>query len=406
MAAAAPAAPAHVPAHMVFAFDIFDDARLKPDPQAGYTALLGQAPDLFYTPLNGGHWVATRYETISRILKDPATFSNRNMQIPKSDQTFVMLPLTLDPPEHAPYRQILMQQFSAKAMHAVEPHIRDWAERLLDAVADQGADQGACDFVASVSGLLPVSVFMQLMGLPLDRLEEFRAWVDESFAASDSNHRMAVYGRIMGFMGEVIAQRAQAPRDDLVSRLLAAEIDGRRLSLDEVQGLSLLLFIAGMDTVANALSFGVRHLAQNPDLQREVAADPTLIPGLVDEILRRYAFTSTQRIVAQDVELDGAPMRAGDMLFLSFATAGVDDRFGPDAQAFDPRRANADQHLTFGGGPHKCAGRHLGRIEMRILFEVLLARWRNIRLTPGAAQHIRAGNVIAMDRLDIQFETA
>ena len=400
--AAAPAAPAHIPAHLVLAFDIFNDARLKPDPQAGYAALLGQTPDLFYTPLNGGHWVAMRYDTISRILKDPATFSNRNLQIPKADQTFVMLPLTLDPPEHAPYRQILMQQFSAKAMHALEPHIRDWAERLLDAVADQGA----CDFVASVSGLLPVSVFMQLMGLPLERLEEFRAWVDESFAASDSDHRMAVYGRIMGFMGEVIAQRAQTPQDDLVSRLLTAEIDGRRLSVDEVQGMSLLLFIAGMDTVANALSFGMRHLAQDPDLQREVAGDPSLIPGLVDEILRRYAFTSTQRIVAQDVELDGAPMKAGDMLFLSFATAAVDDRFGVDAQAFDPRRANADEHLTFGAGPHKCAGRHLGRIEMRILFEVLLNRWRNIRLKPGATQHIRAGNVIAMDRLDIQFEPA
>jgi cytochrome P450 len=400
--ASAPAAPAHVPAHLVFPFDIFDDARLKPDPQAGYAALLGRTPDLFYTPLNGGHWVATRYETISRILKDPATFSNRNMQIPKAEQTFVMLPLTLDPPEHAPYRQILMQQFSAKAMHALEPHIRDWAERLLDAVAERGE----CDFVASVSGVLPVSVFMQLMGLPLDRLEEFRAWVDESFAATESDHRMAVYGRIMGFMGEVIAARAQAPRDDLVSRLLAAEIDGRRLSVDEVQGMSLLLFIAGMDTVANALSFGMRHLALNPDLQREVAADPALIPGLVDEILRRYAFTSTQRVVAQDVDLDGAPMRAGDMLFLSFATAAVDDRFGPDAKAFDPRRANADEHLTFGAGPHKCAGRHLGRIEMRILFEVLLKRWTNIRLKPGAIQHIRAGNVIAMDRLDIQFETA
>jgi cytochrome P450 len=400
-AAAHQAAPSHIPEHLVFPFDIFDDERLKPDPQAGYAALLGQTPDLFYTPLNGGHWVATRYDTISRILKDPATFSNRNMQIPKSDQTFVMLPLTLDPPEHAPYRQILMQLFSAKAMHALEPHIRDWAERLLDAVAGQGE----CDFVACVSGVLPVSVFMQLMGLPLDRLEEFRAWVDESFAATESDHRMAVYGRIMGFMGEIIAQRMEEPRDDLVSRLLAAEIDGRRLSLDEVQGMSLLLFIAGMDTVANALSFGMRHLAQNPDLQQEVAADPALIPGLVDEILRRYAFTSTQRVVAQDVDLDGAPMKAGDMLFLSFATAAVDNRFGADAKAFDPRRANADEHLTFGGGPHKCAGRHLGRIEMRILFEVLLTRWKAIRLKPGATQHIRAGNVIAMDRLDIQFET-
>lgn len=396
------AAPLHIPLHLVVPFDIFDDERLKPDPQAGYGALLGRLPDVFYTPLNGGHWVALRYETINRILKDPETFSNRNLQIPKSDTPAVMLPLTLDPPEHAPYRQILMQMFSAKAMHALEPHIRDWSQRLLRAVSQQGR----CDFVGSISGVLPVSVFMQLMGLPLERLEEFRAWVDESFAASDTDHRNAVYGRIMGFMGEVIGERRQAPRDDLVSRLLASDVNGRPLSFDEVMGMSLLLFIAGMDTVANALSFGMRHLAQHPDLQRQIAADPALIPGLVDEVLRRYAFTSTQRIVARDVDLDGAPLKAGEMLFVSFAAAALDDKFGPDARSFDPKRADADQHLTFGGGPHKCAGRHLGRIEMRILFEEIFKHWTNIRLAPDAHQHIRAGNVIAMDRLDILFDAA
>ena len=394
------AAPSHIPDHLVASFDIFDDARLKPDPQAGYAALLGVLPDLFYTPLNGGHWVALRYDTISRVLKDPATFSNRNLQIPKSDEPAVMLPLSLDPPEHAPYRQILMQMFSAKAMHALEPHIRDWAERLLDAVTPAGQ----CDFVGSVSGVLPVSVFMQLMGLPLERLEEFRAWVDESFAATETDQRNSVYGRIMGFMAEVIQDCMREPRDDLVSRLLTSEIDGRKLTFDEVLGMSLLLFIAGMDTVANALSFGMRHLAQNPQLQDQIASDPTRIPGLVDEILRRYAFTSTQRLVAQDVDLDGAPLRAGDMMFLSFATAAVDDKFGPDAHAFDPARGNADQHLTFGAGPHKCAGRHLGRIEMHILFEVVFQKWTNIRLADGPTPHIRAGNVIAMDRLDIQFD--
>lgn len=391
---------ATVPPHLVVDFDIFNDPRLNPDPQAGYGALLGVLPDVFWTPLNGGHWVVLRYGIISRVLKDPAKFSNRNIQIPKTETPAVMLPLSLDPPEHTPYRQLLMQMFSAKAMHALEPHIRDWAERLLDEVTPAGG----CDFVGSVSGILPVSVFMELMGLPLERLEEFRGWVDESFSVTSTDERNAVYARIMGFMAEVIQARLQKPEDDLVSRLTMSEIDGRRLSVDEILQISLLLFVAGMDTVANALSFGVRHLAQHPDLQRQIAEDPSLIPGLVDEILRRYAFTSTQRLVVQDTDLDGAPLRAGDMVFLSFAAAGLDDHFGPDTKTFDPTRTNSDQHLTFGSGPHKCAGRHLGRIEMRILFEVLSQKWKNLRLTPGASSHIRAGNVIAMDRLDIQFE--
>jgi cytochrome P450 len=391
---------ADIPENLVMPFDIFSDERLQPDPQAGYAKLLGEAPGVFYTPLNGGHWVVTRYDEALHVLKDTAVFSNRNMQIPKTDNPAVMLPLTLDPPEHTPYRQILMQFFSAKAMKTLEPHIRDWAIRLIEAVSDAGE----CDFVHSIGGVLPVSVFMELMGLPLERLTEFRGWVDESFQATTTEHRLAVYGRIMAFMEEVIEARIVAPRADLVSRLLASEIDGRSLTLDEVRGMSLLLFIAGMDTVANALSWGVRHIANDQALQAAVAADPSLIPGLVEEVLRRYSFTATQRIVTRDVELAGAPLKAGDMVFVSFASASVDTYFGDTARQFDPRRANADEHLTFGGGPHKCAGRHLGRIEMRIFFEEMFARWKNIRLAPQSNQHIRAGTVIAMDRLDIQYE--
>jgi cytochrome P450 len=259
--------------------------------------------------------------------------------------------------------------------------------------------------MAQVGSVLPVSVFMQLMGLPLDRLAEFRGWTDEAFHATQSDERAAIYGRIVGFMTEVIEARRVERQDDLASRLIDAEIDGRRLTLEELQGLSLLLFVAGMDTVANAMTFAARHLAHDPDLQRRLAGDPALIPDFVEEVLRRYAFTNTTRMVARDLDFDGVRMREGEMVLLSLTAAGLDPSFADDPLRFDPARG-ADDHLTFGGGPHKCVGRHLARIELRILLEELLARVRDIRMAPGAVTQIRAGHAMAPDRLDIRFERA
>ncbi len=393
------AAPDHVPPSRIFDFDIFNDARFEPDPIDGYAELLRQAPDIFYTRKNGGHWVLTRHDHILQALKAPQDFSNRNLDIPKTETPSVLLPLTLDPPQHTPYRQALSQFFSAKAMHALEPHIRDWARRLIDAVIDEGA----CDFMGAIGSVLPVSVFMQLMGLPLERLAEFRGWTDEAFHATSSDERAAIYGRIVGFMTEVIEARRAERQDDLVSRLIDAEIEGRKLTLEELQGLSLLLFVAGMDTVANAMTFGVQHLAGDAPLQARLAAEPAAIPGFVEEVLRRYAFTNTVRMAARDQDFNDVTMRQGDMVFLSLTSAGLDPQYADDPLRFDARRGLSD-HLTFGGGPHKCVGRHLGRIELRILFEELLQSVQGIRMAPGAVTHIRAGHAMAPDRLDILFE--
>ncbi len=395
------AIPEHVPAGRVFAFDIFADPRLKPDLHLGYKQLHTEAPDIFYTPLNGGHWVVTRQAAIADILRDTALFSSRNQEIPKTEHNMQLLPLTLDPPEHTPYRQILMQIFAPSAMVALEGHVRDWANRLIDRVAAEGA----CDFVKSISSVLPVSVFMQMMGLPLDRLEEFRGWVDEVFRTTDTERRMALYGRIVEFMTTLIRARTEKREDDIVSRLLDSEVEGRRLSFEEVQGICLLLFIAGLDTVVNAMSFAARHLAGDPALLARFRTEPGVILTAVEEFLRRYAFTNTCRIVTRDAEHGGVRFRQGDLVFLALALAGLDEREIADPLHFDPDRKGL-AHKTFGGGPHQCAGRHLARIELRILFEELARRITNLRLKPGTEPAFRAGFVMAVESLPVEFEAA
>lgn len=392
--------PDHVPPERVFALDIFHDPRLFPDPHQGWAALRETAPDLFYTPLNGGHWVATRRATILEVLRNTTDFTNHYLNIPKSEAPSDLAPLSLDPPDHTPYRQALMGYFSLPAVRRLEGPVRDWTKRLIDAVLDQGE----CDFVRAISGVLPVSVFMELVGLPLERLWEFRAWVDESFQTADTAARQAVYGRIFGFMNEVIEARAKAPGEDLISQIIATEVDGRPLGVEGARRIAVLLFVGGMDTVANAMAFAMRHLATDEALQARLHREPEAVSGFVDESLRRYAFTNTNRMVRHDTEVLGAPMRAGEMVNLCMILGGIDDRAFDDPLRFDPDRANASDHVTFGGGAHKCVGRHLGRMEMNILFQQLSQRMKSIRLKPGAPPVIRAGHVLSADSLWITFE--
>jgi cytochrome P450 len=392
--------PDHVPPERVFEVDIFHDPRLAPDPHQGWAELRAEMPDVFYTPLNGGHWVVTRREGILDVLRNTADFTNRYLNIPKSDAPSDLAPLSLDPPEHTPYRQALMGYFSLPAVRRLDEKVRGWTTRLIDQVIEAGE----CDFVHAIGGVLPVSVFMQLVGLPLDRLWEFRGWVDASFQTADTAERQAIYGRIFGFMNEVIEARAKEPRDDLISQLIATEIDGRPLGVEGARMISVLLFIGGMDTVANAMGFAMRHLAGDAALQDRLFREPEAVSGFVDESLRRYAFTNTNRMVRRDTEALGVPMRAGEMVNLCMILGGIDERAFEDPLRFDSDRDNAADHVTFGGGAHKCVGRHLGRMEMNILFQQLTQRLKSIRLKPGAPPAIRAGHVLSADSLWITFE--
>src|SRR6185369_14327207 len=184
------------PQHLVFDFDIYADPRVTDEVQASYAAAIDDAPDVFYTPRNGGHWMVKRLEAISEIVRDPAHFSAREMQIPRVPNPPMFIPLSLDPPDNQLYRTVLMPRFSAKAIRELEPKIRDWAIRIVENVAGEGQ----CDFVADVASRFPVSVFMELVGLPLPRLREFRELADEFFNAHEPAAMEAASGRILGLL--------------------------------------------------------------------------------------------------------------------------------------------------------------------------------------------------------------
>jgi len=393
--------PDYVKPEQVINFDIYTDEGLRQDPHLGFRAICNKASDILYTPRNGGHWIVTRFDLMTEILRDTEHFSNRELDIPKSNSPNVMIPLNLDPPDHTKYRVVLMRYFDKKTVGEMEPTLRMWANRLIDQVIDNRG----CDFAESLGPGFPVSVFMEMMGLPLERFEEFRGIVHEYFGKTTVERRIELQNTIFSLIDDLIGERRRERRNDLVSKLLDEQVRGRPLTQEELQSIGFLLFIAGLDTVANALTFAFRHLAQDQSLQDRLALEPARIPDFVEEALRRYAVVNQTRIVKKDVDIDGASFREGDMVLCPLTLAGMDDRKNPEPDRFDLDRKGREHH-TFSTGPHICIGNILARAEMRIFTEEWLKRIPSFRVAANAKLEWRPGLVMALMHLPLEWNVS
>lgn len=404
--------PEHIPPEAIYDFDMRFDPSLLADPHERVRELLREAPPVFWTPRNGGKWIAIGYEEIFQASRDPEHFSSSPMppeeleavlaSLPKDFPRIPRaLPITLDPPEHGRYRAPLQQAFSPKAVMARRETIRALAEELIDAVKDDGH----CDFIAAIAEPLPVRVFLRMMGLPESRLAEFRDLVHEFLANTmQSPEAGSMMSRKVAdaMLGE-ITDREHDPRDDLISLLWQTEIDGQPMTLELVENYAVLLFIAGLDTVINGMGFGIRHLAANPELQDALRADPELIPDATEELLRRYSFTIPMRRVAADTELGGWSIKRGEWLALYLPGADLDPREFDHPQAFEMNRGGKP-HIAFGAGVHRCLGSHLARAELQVIYTEMLRKLPHFRLDPDKATRFHAGNIIAVDSLPIRWD--
>jgi cytochrome P450 len=391
--------PEHVPAERVFDFDIYADPRLTEDLHASYATLHEDAPDIFYTPRNGGHWIFTRFDDIFRVVQDYQHFSVREMQIPRVENPPVFIPLSLDPPRSTPYRHALMPYFTERAVDELEPQVRKFAIDIIDAVKAKGE----CDFVDEVSSQFPVSVFMELMGMPLERLRDFRAIADEYFNARTNEELGAMSIRIVGLMTELVELRRAAPQDDLISKMVDFQVEGRPISLEELQSMLFVMFLGGMDTVTNVASYAYRHLATDKKLQARLTRDPGIIPNFVEEAIRSFGVVNTPRIVTKDCEKFGVKFREGEMVLCILPLGSRDERRFDRPNEFDVDR-KALTHLTFSSGPHLCLGHNLARLEIRVLTEEWIKRIPEFSLKPGVHHKSRAGTVMALEALPLVWK--
>jgi cytochrome P450 len=404
--------PSHVTDGVVHDFDTYRDADFLRDPFGRAAQILADAPPVFWTPRNGGHWMITRYDAIHRAARDWAKFSSmleppalvaamRAALPPGTPPIPQALPANVDPPEHTKFRMPLNSAFSPKAMLALKDDIRGLASRLIESVKLNGR----CEFMTEIAEPLPVQMFMKLFGLPLERQGEYRAIVKEIMGspAFDLQERVRRTRMLIDAVHEPLVERQKVPRNDIISALWQFEIDGQPMTMAIMECYCLSLFLAGLDTVMNAMGHGMRHLALDPKLQAEVRAHPKLIPATIEELMRLYSIATPMRVVTQDTEFEGVTMRQGERVLLFLPAADLDPEVFPNPRQFDLQRENK-AHMAFGGGPHRCLGAHLARIELQVFYEELLNRLPPFRSDPSQNVRYHGGIVIGLDALHLLWE--
>ena len=400
--------PEHVPDALVYDFDFHADPGLIARGHDRLAEVAREAPPVFWTPRQGGHWIVRSHSAVHRAQRAPEIFSNSpvpyeaikayNDTQPDDKKALIPLPITVDPPHLEVYRKPLNRAFSPKNMMGLKDRIRELAAELVENVR---AD-GHCEFMSAIAEPLPTTVFLELFGLPQDRQRAYRDLVFEHLHSQDRDQR-AVQGRlrvVADTMRDTILERRDNPGDDLLSTLWQSDFNGQPATLHDIENFAVMLFLAGLDTVMNAMGLGARHLAMNPDLQRTLRADPSLVPEAAEEILRRYTFTVPPRFVVQDTEFEGAPMKQGEMVLMMLPTADLDPEEFKDPVEYNLARENK-AHIAFGTGPHRCLGSHLARIELQVLYEEMLSRLPEFRLDPDKPLTFHGGNVIGPDQVHL-----
>ncbi len=383
--------------------DLFSD-EMRRDPYAAYDVLRQASPALRVPPPFDA-WMVFDHEGVKRVLSDHETFSSR-VRAPKNWFNFQ------DAPEHTKLRALISRAFTSRSIAHLEPRIQELSRRLLDPLIGRGE----MDLAADYAGPLPMMVIAEMIGIPAAEWSRFKGWSDAILRISYSRSGDEDAARVMAdfrattdemsvYLEEMIAQRRSAPRDDLLTRLIEAEVDGQRLTHDEILGFFQLLVVGGQETTANLISNAVLCLVENPDQLRRLRADPGLLPSAIEEVLRyRTPFLWLMRTPSRDVTMHGQVLPAGTLVLPMLGSANRDPGVFPDPARFDVSR-DPNPHIAFGHGVHACLGAALSRLEARIALTDLLSRMRTIeRANDEPWEPRRALNVHGPTHLSIRFE--
>ncbi|OLT37361.1 cytochrome [Actinomadura sp. CNU-125] len=379
-------------------FDPFGEARPAGTAHRLLDELREQCPAARSESRNG-FWMLTRYEDIVAAYKDPEAHSSRAISVIDPNPAYQWIPVMLDPPEHTTWRRLLRPLFTPARAAAMEGAVRRQCVALIEGLLDGGS----CDFVTDFARRFPTTVFLEFMGLPVERLEEFLEWEYAILhPPPDGGGRAEAMANVTVCFRELIAERRADPRDDIVSAAIAFEPDGRPVTDDELLQLCTLLFLAGLDTVAAQLSYAFWHLAGNGADRARIIAEPEIVPDAVEELLRAYSLVLPARKLTGDSDAHGCPMREGDMLMLPLMMANRDPRVFDDPETVDFDRPD-NRHIAFGAGPHRCLGSHLARLEMRIALEEWHRRIPDYRVPDGARPMEHASLVLGLDTLPLAW---
>lgn len=353
------------------------------DPFPQYERMRESAPVFFDEQT--GSWHVFRYDDVQRVLSEHASFSSRmgGDEPSEAGQLFASSLITTDPPRHRQLRSLVTQAFTPKAVDALAPRISGLTDELLEGIASRGS----ADLIEALAYPLPVIVISELMGIPAEDRDRFKQWSDvivsQTRTSAVTEDHQAANQEMTGYFLDLIEQRRNRPGDDLISNLLAAEIDGQKLNVAELLGFCALLLVAGNETTTNLIGNAVLCFTEVPGTIERIVKEPPLLPRAIEEVLRfRSPVQSMYRVTVADTALGDVRIPAGAPVVAWIGSANRDERQFERPAQFDVDRGQI-RHLAFGHGIHFCLGAPLARLEARIALEATLSRLPGLTLGRG-----------------------
>ena len=383
--------------------NLLDGGWYADDPHEVWAWMRREAP--VYYDEAAAVWGIAAYDDVLAIEKDPVTFSSHRAPRPHGDHLPMMI--SMDDPEHRQRRGLVNRGFTPRRIAEMEPAVAALCARIVDRVCERGS----CDFVWDVAAPLPLMVIAELLGFDVEAHEDLLRWSDDLMRATTLDptpeQARAGFDAMLGFrefqLG-VIADRRRAPRDDLVSKLCQAEVEGGRLDDESIVNEALLILIGGDETTRHVISGGMLALLERPEQLDALRADPGLLPVAVEELLRWVSpVKNMARTATRDVEVHGRQLHEGDQLMLFYPSANRDEDVFPLAQTLDIRR-QPNPHLAFGFGTHFCLGASLARLELRVMLAEVLARLPDLALADPSELTYRPSNFVSgLESMPVRF---
>lgn len=375
------ARPDNVPLDRVIDFDIHGPLEKGQDLHELWRSMMARSPhDLMWTPHNGGHWIALRAELSNTVMSDSDRFSSRIVLVPKEPmgEAYKLIPLSLDPPDHRPFRKLLNDNLSPRALSGLEDRITALTVELIEGLKPNGR----CNFVHDFADKLPVQIFMQVVDLPVEDLPTLKHLADQFTRPDGSLTYPEVKQMFSDYLLPVIASRRGGDGIDLISKMINGRVEGRELSDQEACDTCVQVLVGGLDTVINAMAFTMAHLARDHQLRDYLGAHPDRLNDAAWEFLRRFPLVSSSREVRHELEFDGVTLKTGDMVMAPTAASALDTEFGEQAMQVDLDRKKF-VHSAFGKGSHVCPGAYVARVEILIMIREWCTRIPDFHLAEG-----------------------
>ncbi len=387
-------------------YDIFDPGYVR-DPVPVWKELREQCP-IAHSDRWGGSWLPTKYEDMQAFVRMVPELSSKEPLVvppqeldPESEHAEVAAPpITSDPPTQIPIRRMILPFFTPKA---VAQH-RDDTVALCNSLIDEFIDKGECDGAVQYAQQIPPRVIANMMGIDANRAGEFVEWVRGvlEIGLQDAEIRLKYRGIILSFFSDLVKQRRENPGDDLISQLIACELEGEPVTDTTVIGMCNLLLIAGIDTTWSSIGSAIWHLAGNAEDRRRLASDPDLFPTAIEELLRFYSPVTMARVCQRDIDVNGVTFKEGDRVLMNFPAANHDpEAFERADEVVLDRERN--RHIAFGVGIHRCAGSNLARMEMDVALRTWFERIPEFELSDPDAVTWAGGQVRGPRNIPIRF---